>query len=74
MPELIFDLNISSEDFLAWYEGTAQKVFAYARNGQSLSFPASLLQPYVNHNGVSGTFKIEFDEQNKFKSISRISY
>jgi hypothetical protein len=66
MPELILDLNISTDEMLAYYRGKARTVRARATNGQTVRFPASVLQRHVTPRGVHGQFRMEFDENHKF--------
>ncbi len=69
---LIVDLNISKDEYLRWYQGSARTVVAKSRDGRKVSFPANALQPYVTHTGVSGTFAIYFDSQNKLQKVERL--
>lgn len=71
MQTITVELMISAEDFLALYRGTAREVVATAIDGRTVRFPASVLQPFVTNDGVTGRFHIEFDEKNKFKYITR---
>ena len=74
MSEVIVSLNISSDEFIKHYQGSGRCVFTHTLEGQSIRFPANILQPYVTHSGVNGTFKIVFSSDNKFQSIHRISH
>ena len=47
-------------------------VVAYALDGRRIQFPARILQPFVQHQGVSGYFRITFNQQGKFQSIARL--
>jgi hypothetical protein len=73
MSEIIVSLNIAAEEYLKLYQGVARSVFTKTREGRSIRFPANILQPFVGHEGVVGSFKIEFDNENRFKNITRIS-
>ena len=66
------DIAISQDEYLLWYQGAANQVFARALDGRTVNFPASILQKFVTREGVRGRFAIEFDASNKFKSISRV--
>ncbi len=72
MSTVIFDMRISREQFLAWYRGARRIVSVRARDGRVIHFPANILQPYVTHDGIQGSFALHFDEQNKFRSIERL--
>lgn len=71
MRKILIDLTISQDEFISWYQGHAESVLATARDGRSVRFPAKILQPFVTRDGVSGTFEICFDGDNKFSSIRR---
>ncbi len=72
MKKIIVDLSIPAEHFVTLYSGTVKDVQAVSREGLSVRFPGRILQKYVDHQGVRGTFAIEFDEANKFKAITKI--
>ena len=73
MSKILVDLHISAEDYLAHYKGAARSVIARDRSGKNVAFPSNILQPFVTHNGISGTFEIEFDTDNRFQRITRIN-
>ncbi len=72
MSAVIVSLSIKADEYLKLYQGSARSVYAKTVEGKSIRFPANILQPFVTHDGVHGSFKIEFGETNKFKSISRV--
>jgi len=72
MSEIIVTLNISADEYLKLYQGAAKSVFTRTQSGKSIRFPANILQPFVGHGGIQGSFKIEFDEDNRFKKISQL--
>ena len=69
---LVVDLAISTEKLKRVYSGGAQEVVARSRDGRVVRFPANILRPFVEHDGVHGSFKIHFDDQNRCQSIDRI--
>jgi hypothetical protein len=72
MNQLIVDLSISADEFLKLYRGSAQTVHAYSRDGRKVHFPAKILTPFVEHDGVSGSFIIEYDSGNHFSHIQKL--
>jgi len=70
MQAVVVNLSISRDEYLRVYQGVARTVIARDINGRRIAFPVNVLQPYVTHDGVRGRFKIEFDEQHRFKRIS----
>lgn len=73
MKQIVVDLNIPAEEFLKHYEGVANIVSAVSRDGRSVQFPTSILQPYVSREGVRGSFVIHFDDNFKFHSIEQLN-
>ncbi|OFE12562.1 hypothetical protein PHACT_04940 [Pseudohongiella acticola] len=69
---LIVDLRISADEFLRHYQGSARHVSCYARDGRRVQFPTSILQRFISHNGIAGSFKLELDENNKLISVSQV--
>lgn len=69
---LIVRLALGPADLQAWYRGTAREVVATAENGQTVRFPARILQPHVTQNGVHGRFRIAFDAAGRFVSIEAL--
>ena len=72
MPQMIFSLSISPEQYQRYYRGTVTTVVTRAEDGRSLRFPADQLRKFVDHSGVNGRFKIEFDDSNKLVSLTRL--
>lgn len=66
-------LCISAEEYLRVYQGTAKKVSAIDSQGKRISFPVNILQSYVSHDGIVGTFTIVIDENNRFKKIVKVA-
>ncbi len=71
MRSVVVDLYISADEYLTVYQGVARDVFAIARDGRKIRFPANILQSFVTNNGIQGTFIISFDDDNKFQGIRR---
>lgn len=72
MKKISFHLNISQQQFLNWYKGSARQVTTVADNGKRISFPAEKLRPFVDHQGVVGHFEISFNENHKFVALKRL--
>lgn len=71
MPSIRFPLNISPDDYLAYYRGDAKQV-AVRVNGQTFAFPANRLRPFVTQAGVRGHFELNYDDNNKFVSLVKL--
>jgi len=73
MPtELQFYLNISREEALRYYQGSARAVIVTATTGQKLQFPAEHIRSFIGQNGIEGKFRIQFDNNNKLVGLTRI--
>ncbi len=70
MEKIIVDLAIAADEFINHYRQPGAVVLAISRDGRSVRFPASILQAYVGHHGVYGSYVIEFDERGKFVGIT----
>ena len=73
-PEsVIVDVAIHRDDWLRVYEGSAHRVYVVARDGRSVVFPARILQRWMDHDGVYGTFVISYNSEGKFDSVRKIA-
>ncbi len=72
MQKLRFYLDISPQQYMSYYKNSGIVVNVQADNGRTLNFPASELQKFVTHSGIQGRFEIEFNEQYKLVSLSRV--
>jgi len=64
-------LSIGRTDFERLYRGQARTVLARDITGKTLQFPALSLRPFLQHDGISGTFIIEVDADNRLLDIRR---
>ncbi|MDY0291573.1 MAG: DUF2835 domain-containing protein [Desulfuromonadaceae bacterium] len=72
MPVITFHLHISADEFLRYYQGQASSVSVTADDGRRLRLPAVRFRPFLERTGVHGRFRLEFDANNKFISLTRI--
>ncbi|MFC3853127.1 DUF2835 domain-containing protein [Salinispirillum marinum] len=63
---------ISPDDIERMYAGTAKNVYTVSHDGRSVSFPIRILQPFITRNGIQGSFRIHFTDQNKFDRVERL--
>jgi len=71
MRSQIIDIRITRDEYLRVYQDYIRQVKATARTGESVRFPVTVLQPFVSSDGVTGTFELHFDNNNKFVKIVR---
>jgi len=72
MREFRFRLSITSQEYLAHYQGLASKVIITLVNGMTVQFPASALRNHVTHTGIHGEFLLRVDKNNKLQALERI--
>ncbi|AHI31111.1 MULTISPECIES: DUF2835 domain-containing protein [Marinobacter] len=72
MQQIIVDVDISPDEWIKLYQGSATDVHTRARDGRSVRFPARILSRFYLRDGVQGSFRILFDDQGKFVSVERL--
>ena len=68
-----FSLNLSAEQYLAYYQGAATKVVVRCTTGQSIQFPARLLTRFVTTLGVQGHFVLTCADDMTGSNLSRVN-
>jgi hypothetical protein len=67
-----FKLQISQQQYLQYYQGTANAVRVVSESGQKVQFPAVRLRPFLTHTGIHGRFCLTIDSNNRFVSLKQI--
>ena len=67
-----FHLAISPGQYLDYYRGVMRHVVVRSTSGQTVQFPASLLQRFVTNAGVHGDFVLTCDENHKCLGLERL--
>jgi hypothetical protein len=70
--EYKFELHLSAEEYLQYYQGVVQSVQVRSQCGKRIQFSADKLRPFVMPDGIHGTFIVQLGAKNKFLGISRI--
>lgn len=70
---IVVDLSISPEEYQKLYRFAIKDVHARSRDGRSVRFPVNALRRFVGHNGVQGSFRIGFDQDNRLSSVERLA-
>ena len=73
MQKMTFSLHISADKYQHYYKGNAKAVVVVSDDGRRLRFPASNLQKFITHDGITGRFEIVFDDNNKITSFRKIA-
>jgi len=66
-----FDLDVSPEEYLNYYRGVLKQVMVRSTGGETVQFPASLLQPFLLPEGIHGRFILTCDEHFKHPDLRR---
>lgn len=72
MYSVVVSLSISAEEYLKQYRHASAVVVTRCHQGKTVRFPANLLQRFVTHSGIKGTFRIQFAESGKFLGIEKV--
>ena len=73
MASLTLDIALSAELLRAIYDGRANRVMLRSRDGRRVSLPAHHLRPFLRHEGIYGTFVLEFSSKGELLSLSRLA-
>lgn len=68
-----FNLNISAEELLRVYTGSARKVMVRTYEGLNLELDANHLRKFTTKDGICGKFVLTTNAENKFISLEKIS-
>jgi hypothetical protein len=72
MKRYEFHVRITADQYLDYYRGTARYVVVRCTTGQTVQFPASLLQQFVTPEGISGHFALTCDEHCRNSRLERL--
>ena len=72
MKDIVVDIAINADEYLKSYRHSGAIVTTRCRLGRRVQFPANILQRFVTHAGISGSFRICFNGAGKFVSIEQL--
>jgi hypothetical protein len=73
MPSLVLDIALSAERLRAVYQGHANRILLRSRDGRRVSVPAHHFRQFLTHEGVYGSFELEFSAAGELLSLRRLS-
>ncbi len=73
MASLTLDIALPADILRAIYQGRANRVMLRSRDGRKVSLPAHHLRPFLQHDGIYGTFVLEFSGKGELLSLSRLA-
>jgi hypothetical protein len=69
---ILFSLDLSYDQFLKVYQGTAKNISVVADDGRRIVFPAGNIQSFLTKNGIKGYFEMALTAENKFISLKKL--
>jgi hypothetical protein len=72
MPTLVFDIALSAERLRVVYQGRARRILVQSRDGRSVSVPAHHFRSFLTHDGIYGSFELEFSPTGELLSLRRL--
>lgn len=70
MLEFEFELHLTAEEYLQYYQGRVNYIQVRSNNGQIIQFSADKIRPFITSYGISGSFILKLDKNNKFISLN----
>jgi hypothetical protein len=67
-----FGINMTSLEFLPYYQGRIKAIVATSNSGVRVEFPAMHLRNYLTASGIRGQFCLQ-TRDNKFLSLDKIA-
>jgi len=67
-----FTLNITAEQYLNVYKGTAKNISVVAEDGRRIDFPAQRAQRFLSRDGIQGRFEMQINAEHKLIALRRI--
>lgn len=72
MPSLVLDIALSAERLRVVYQGRANRIQALSRDGRRVSIPAHHFRPFLTHEGIYGSFELQFNAEGELLSLRRL--
>lgn len=67
-----FSLQLSYDQYLRVYQGTARNISIIADDGRRIAFPAGNIQSFLTRDGINGYFEMVLTAENKFVNIRKL--
>lgn len=71
MRSIRFHLQLTSEQYLGYYQGHVRNISVISDDGRRIEFPAEHLRTFLTHDGIHGYFEIQYDQQQRFVALRR---
>lgn len=73
LHKVVFELNISAQEYLQFYQGSVSSVLVNSFCGKKVQFPANRLQGYVTQSGIYGRFVLIYTNSGKVVELTKIN-
>jgi hypothetical protein len=67
-----FSLQISYDQYLRVYQGTAKNISVVADDGRRIAFPAGKVQSFLTRDGINGYFEMVITSENNFIELIKL--
>ncbi|WP_286268774.1 DUF2835 domain-containing protein [Thalassotalea hakodatensis] len=72
MQTYYFYINLSTHEYLPYYQGKVKDIIVSSSTGKRVQFPAMHLRSFLTSSGVEGYFCLQ-TENNKFVSLKKMT-
>lgn len=72
VPNYTFRLNLSQDELMRVYQGSAARVSVVTEQGLRVELSAQHLRRFVSYSGVQGRFRLKTDDNHRFIDLERI--
>ena len=72
LNQLDCHIHLTATQIEAWYRGQVKQVIAQSTDGRRIQLPIHHLQPYFEHLGVHGLFRLVFTDAGEMVSLNRL--
>jgi hypothetical protein len=67
-----FSIYLSAAKTESIYQGQVKYIIVETEEGLKLQIPIHNFKPFVNSNGIRGSFRLITDDQNRLKKIEKL--
>jgi len=68
-----FNMHLSYEQFLPFYQGKIHKILVRDTHGRKIELPAEHFRGFLTRDGITGFFELQVTSQGKFIALQRIN-
>ena len=72
MREYTFTMNLTYQDWLAFYKGYYREIMVSTEQGQKLKIPADRFTSFTTPYGLYGRYRLVLTRDNKIASLAQL--